>query len=534
MKYCLKYGYVLLIGTILIICLFGANKFYACRRIFEYSNIQYLFIGILWISCIFFLFNYSINIKQRDKMNHFMMIINLIFFIFISILSYHYYFYTGWDVGIAIIPNAEHIAYNEFFKIDNNYFSRYPNNILLVFLFSLIIKVAALLNISNYYMCLIVFQCAIFALVGFLVYKISDMIFENKSFSLLAWFLYICLIGFSPWVVIPYSDSIGLLFPTTILYIYLRLDKSGFYSNKLVFLLVVVSYLGFKIKPQVGIVMIAITIICCLRIVELVRNCKKNNTDNLMKSKRKKIQEENKKRLQKNKTYIQIVIASTLGLFMGNVILVSAVYYCHIKIDENMTFGVSHFMMMGLNEETLGIYNEDDVAFSANFFTKKERDTANINVIKNRIIEYGFKNVISIIHAKILTNYNDGTFAWGYEGGFFEKYFSKGNVFLQSVTQKFYYDEGKYYSNYINFMQMNWILVLFFNIFIFFCKIEDNTFKVMMLSIIGLTLFEVLFEARARYLFTYIPFYIILATIGFRELIKKLSFLERWTINEEV
>ena len=35
-----------------------------------------------------------------------------------------------------------------------------------------------------------------------------------------------------------------------------------------------------------------------------------------------------------------------------------------------------------------------------------------------------------------------------------------------------------------------------------------------MLSIVGITVFELIFEARARYLFIYVPFYIILAVRG--------------------
>ena len=37
---------------------------------------------------------------------------------------------------------------------------------------------------------------------------------------------------------------------------------------------------------------------------------------------------------------------------------------------------------------------------------------------------------------------------------------------------------------------------------------------VMMLSVIGLTMFELIFEARARYLFTYAPVYILLGIGG--------------------
>ena len=39
-----------------------------------------------------------------------------------------------------------------------------------------------------------------------------------------------------------------------------------------------------------------------------------------------------------------------------------------------------------------------------------------------------------------------------------------------------------------------------------------------MLTIIGLSLFELLFEARARYLYIYAPFYILLAVYGVREI----------------
>lgn len=39
------------------------------------------------------------------------------------------------------------------------------------------------------------------------------------------------------------------------------------------------------------------------------------------------------------------------------------------------------------------------------------------------------------------------------------------------------------------------------------------------LAIIGLTAFELLFEARARYLYTYVPVYCILAGIGAKKII---------------
>ena len=45
----------------------------------------------------------------------------------------------------------------------------------------------------------------------------------------LAWigyFLYFVLIGLSGWILIPYSDSTGLVFPLIIFYIYVRLKET--------------------------------------------------------------------------------------------------------------------------------------------------------------------------------------------------------------------------------------------------------------------------------------------------------------------
>lgn len=43
---------------------------------------------------------------------------------------------------------------------------------------------------------------------------------------------------------------------------------------------------------------------------------------------------------------------------------------------------------------------------------------------------------------------------------------------------------------------------------------KDNGIDVMIISVIGLTLFELIFEAHAKYLYTYIPFFVMLSVIG--------------------
>ena len=130
---------------------------------------------------------------------------------------------------------------------------------------------------------------------------------------------------------------------------------------------------------------------------------------------------------------------------------------------------------------------------------------------------------------KVLLNYNDGTFFWGGEGTFYKKILPEKNHYISSFFRNLYYNgdyKGKYYSIWANFEQMIWLTVLFFAMLSgFFAR--DKRITVVMITIIGLTLFELIFEARARYLFAYVPLYIILAVCGIKFL------LDKWDTHQE-
>lgn len=52
---------------------------------------------------------------------------------------------------------------------------------------------------------------------------------------------------------------------------------------------------------------------------------------------------------------------------------------------------------------------------------------------------------------------------------------------------------------------------------------KNKYVSVIMLSLIGITVFEALFEVRARYLFIYVPFYCMVAAMGVDAVWKKLN-----------
>ena len=66
---------------------------------------------------------------------------------------------------------------------------------------------------------------------------------------------------------------------------------------------------------------------------------------------------------------------------------------------------------------------------------------------------------------------------------------------------------------------MSIIILNFISVFVR----KDISTNVLMLGIIGLSLFELLFEARARYLYIYVPLYIILAIYGISFINQKIS-----------
>ena len=59
-----------------------------------------------------------------------------------------------------------------------------------------------------------------------------------------------------------------------------------------------------------------------------------------------------------------------------------------------------------------------------------------------------------------------------------------------------------------------WLAVLFFSIFSVLGHKKSRVIVSMMLGVIGLIVYEMLFEARARYIYTYVPIFILLAVFG--------------------
>lgn len=509
----------LMMMGILFICLF-LSKMYSTRGYLGISEpIHLLLLGFgicLTIGILYILKKSHLNthIKINKK---FFLCAFILCFIFQVIASYHYYFFTDWDVK-KMFDLSSAIAHHESITTFNDYFSRYPNNLILSSIFSCIISMMHKLGLHSYeYFALICLQCFINTTAGLLIVTTLKQLFHNDCLCLIGYLFYLCLVAISPWVTVPYSDSVGLFFPILIFSIYVYNPKKCNYATSFIkwCSIALLSYIGYKIKPQIIILFLGIIItelyIHIIHINEIKGHLK-----------------------QTMKGFRSFCIAAVLGFVMAALLANPMIKSTHITLNPEQAFGPTHFLMMGINPETIGIYNRADVDFSGSFSTKAERNAANLQVTKERIQAMGPSNIIRHMTKKVLLNYNDGTFFWGGEGTFYKKVLPEKNHYISSFFRNLYYNrdyKGKYYSIWANFAQMIWLTILFFAMLSgFFCK--EKKITVVMISIIGLTLFELIFEARARYLFAYVPLYIILAVCGIKFLLDKWEQYQKRKISK--
>lgn len=423
------------------------------------------------------------------------------FFILSSIFCISGFFYSDWDPA-AILGAVFDLLKGRNDEIAVTYFSNHPNNLLLVSIYLSVMELAGVFGADSV-LCLVVFQCFVTSAAAFLFYNILKKIFEGSAFIPYAGLLLFELwIGLSPWFIITYSDEIGIIFPLVILLAYQEAeDRVETGMGRRVFLWGLIgaaAAFGYYIKPQTAIAFLAAVITAF--IFGFQRREKKRAACILC----------------------GVAAAAACTMLIQSYIIPSL----GIETEEDRSFGAAHYFMMGLNPETNGVYSEEDTQYTDSFETPDEKREADILKARERLKGYGFPGLMNHLKKKILVICNDGLFAWGVDGNFFAGRESEdtGTVPGNSLTPliwSFIMPDGKDHGKYSSAAQLIWVMLLFGGC-VFGLLVLDGTFGrkraegflkethyVVMLSLTGLFLFELLFEARARYLFSYTPYYLL-------------------------
>lgn len=470
--------------------------FFVDRKL-EYFNSQGKILpNFIWLLPVLFIIYITIKFINKKSLEIFslrnLLIIHLFLFIIQIFIAYNIYFYTGWDAStirntaFLMIEHPEQIA-----EAYRNYYSFHVNQTTMAILLGLIMKFFYSFNISNFYFGTIVVSILIVNVSGLLMTLCIHKLTDNRNLSFISWFMFLILGALSPWITIPYSDTFSMIFPILSFYLYLNIPNN--YLKYLSwFLISFLSIVGMLIKPQTVIVLIAILI---TEIFRLLSNLSSKSTLNFL-------------------TILGIILISNST---SNLIYNSSLDYIDFGIIPGRNFTYTHYLMTGLNPDTYGVYSDEDASLSYSTGSVEERESKNWDIIKRRINTMGFSGYLSFSTYKLLVNFNDGSFAWGGEGGFYVEMF-KDKTPVSQILKNYYYHEGAYNTIYFHITQIAWLFVLVQIPLIIFSKDKNNLYKLtIILTLLGISLFSHLFEARGRYLFSYLPFFIIAASLSLNE-----------------
>lgn len=411
---------------------------------------------------------------------------------------------------------------------NSEYFSMYGNNIFLLLIYEIIFRFVKFFGIENYLVVQIIVNVIMIDITLVYIYKICKIMFGEK-YSKICNFISMLMIGVTPYISVVYSDTFSLIFPIAIFYNYLCVKQLNGYNisvKKRIVYITMLTIIGCLIKPTNLIILIAIIIVEFIGWIQsLILNMKNSNKSY-------------KINYKKYIGYTMCMILTAIFVYGGFNIYKSIRLRNYISKEqiENNSFPMTHFFMMGLKPQNVegkyyGFYSEEDVQATKSHIGVESKKEFNIYEAKNRLKAMKIGGYISYLYDKYTWIISDGTFFYGKEGNFYTSdAYSNGKIakFIQNYA---YCNKEGYINVTINVMQSIWIISLVFcviDICINFVNERSSNINVLRLSIIGIILFILLFEARSRYLINYLPIIVILATSGIINLYK---FIKKENVN---
>lgn len=451
----------------LSISLIGATFFYV-NRSNNYLNPIILIIGSI-VYLLLLIKLYKFIIKQSDKNKKITVIILLILQFLLLFLS---------SQIISSVPKVDliHILteinnLNDTGKIlNNNYFSVYPNNRFLVILLYTIQRIPIDSNIVFG-----IFSSLCITVMSLFTYKTISKVF-NKDKGILG--LFICVLSPIFYLYVSYYYTDILLLPLSSILIYLIVkneEKINKKSNiKYGVLIGIVSILSYKIRA-VGI-FILIAYIIYLFIT-------------------KKIKEVIKKIIP-----IFISLLLTFILLYG----LDKLFFRHI--NEDKAFPMTHWIMMGVNEEKHGYYNHDDYKLTYSK-PKEEKVSTNIKVIKDRLNSAGILGISKLAIEKLVVVWGKGDYSY-------QKYLDLVKDY--NISYNYLIEDKNIVINYL--LQFSKIVILFLSICALIKLYKTNKISMIAIAIFGAIIFYLIWEVCPRYGLSFLPWLILLSTYIFDDL----------------
>ena len=425
-------------------------------------------------------------------------------------------FYGGWDCGM--VANSARWIYEGSDLGYGDYYTIYSNNIPITWLLYKLYSLSASFPGYPYNpeFIWIQFQCLMLSLAVFCSVLFVLQLSRNLGISVIALIFQSIFLGISPWKIIPYTDTSTIAMPVLLLFLYALFRRSKRREKyPLWFGLVFLGSLSGILKATCYVTLIAIVLVDLLWTVL----------------------EETPIQARVWKTGLKTLLAIAalcLGFLCKQGIYQSLQY----EYNPDLEIGWSNYMYNGLNEETTGACSDEGLETVRSFAgsPKADRMQYEIDGILSRMQERGIGGTLRFWLHKQVMNFNDGTFSW-YQEGYFQAwdYPEITDSSWKEPLRDFYWQEGAQYLWFTTISQGLWLFILLGIVaeagFLLWTSLSMLLRKqnpgaamssdtlclstTMIVTFIGMFLFVMLFEARARYLYNTVPVFSVMAVLGY-------------------
>ena len=499
----------ILFSIILIFCfVYDSNVYYSQNKFISLAVC--IILGIIWFIILKFI-NKFVKEKVSIKV-HTAILIG--YFIIVSLIQIfvlkNLFVSPGWDYQV-VFENAKYFVENgnRANAVYKEYFEYFPNNIMLFYLLVNVIKFGGILGLSALKSS-IIFNIILIDLALFILYIVLNKKFNFKValFGLIISLFFLPLFLYTP---VFYSDTFSLFIGISFILIYLFIDKEKVLCKKNIILFSLMGLLMFLAKE---IKITSLFILIAILIDYIFNN----------------------KNIKRFLNIVIILVVYFIFSTLFNFIVVNNEKY-EFKVTGYGSYPYTHWIMMGVEDidkdnsgrNSIGGYNENDYKLSRAYPTGSDAIKFNLEEFKNRVEKLGFQGYCSYLMKK-------GVNAWGDGLYFSDVKLSVNSKHYGDTVHKYLFEDENTKYNIVYFTQGVQFIFLLSLILgsIYFIKNKKDNIDYCRLSLLALLAFLLLWENRSRYLFNYIPIFILIICELYYYLVNKKTKKEKNICNEVI
>ena len=378
----------------------------------------------------------------------------------------------------AEIENEAHYMLNYGKFSGERYFLVYPNNINPTIILYWLYRIANYLHISEVW-ALHIFCFAITSLTMYLTYKTAGKLLSKQKQTIILG-LMLVYIPFQMYSLFYYSDSLMVVLVALIIYVLIPSDGSFIFRTKHIMAVAIIVAFGWNLRSNIIIIIPALIIY--LLFFKWYRNL-----------------------------LILLVTFGVAFIAFGKGFGMLWDHYGFIQ-DDGYRFPMLHWVMMGMSIQG-GSYNWQDFQYT---YLSQNKAADDLGLFFNRLTHRPiFLNLLMVV-LKIRGNWSDGTI--NYTNG--TRALRDGDGFLWQL----FYGSNNSFVVYIS--QMMYVAIIFGMVYYIYKRRKEYITSCFLFQIIifGVFMFHLIWEAKPRYVYAWMPIIFILGAKGL------ILFAERYEV----